>query len=121
MRKSYSWKYWLKEERTGLPREYREEGDRRAASDGTELELRSRIVDVDPLAQRVTLEIRAGMLQDGKLVVEEEHRIVMTFYFTHEIVLLLERAGFVDVELRAGYADREPTSEDDFAVFIARK
>ncbi len=33
--------------------EYRDEGDRRATSDGAELELRSRVLDVDPLAQRV--------------------------------------------------------------------
>jgi SAM-dependent methyltransferase len=118
---TYAWKYWLKDERKELPRRYRDEGERRRASDGSELELRSRLVDVDPLAQRVTLEIRAGLLQDAKLVAEEEHRIVMTFYFTHEIVLMLEAAGFVNVELRAGYEDREPTSDDDFVVFIARK
>ena len=42
-------------------------------------------------------------------------------YFTHELRLLLERAGFVDVELRAGYEDWPPTSDDDFVVFVARK
>ena len=45
----------------------------------------------------------------------------MTLYFTHEIVLMLERTGFVDIELRAGYEDRPPTSDDDFVVFIAKK
>jgi hypothetical protein len=45
----------------------------------------------------------------------------MTLYFTHEIALMLERTGFVDIELRAGYDDRPPTSDDDFVVFIARK
>jgi hypothetical protein len=44
----------------------------------------------------------------------------MTLYFTHEIVLLLDRTGFVDIELRAGYEDRQPTSDDDFVVFIAK-
>jgi SAM-dependent methyltransferase len=118
---SSSWKYWLKDDREELPRPWGDKRDRRTAADGTELELRHRLVEVDPLAQRVTGEIRAGMWQDGELVVEEEHRIVMTSYFTHEIVLMLEAAGFVGVELRAGYADREPTADDDFVVFIAKK
>jgi SAM-dependent methyltransferase len=117
----YSWKYWLKEERKELPRQFRDEGDRRPASDGSELELRSRLVEVDPLAQRVTLEIRASQWRDGELAAEEEHAIAMTFYFTHEIVLMLERTGFVDIELRAGYTDREPSADDDFVAFIARK
>lgn len=34
---------------------------------------------------------------------------------------MLEKTGFVDVAVRAGYADRVPTSEDDFVVFIARR
>ncbi len=52
---------------------------------------------------------------------EEEHTLAMTLYFTHEIVLMLEAAGFVDIELRAGYEDRPPTGDDDFVVFIAKK
>jgi len=118
---AFLWKYWLKEERRELPRQYREEGDRRQAADGDELELRSRIVEVDPLAQRVVIEMLAGLRTDGELVAEEEHTLAMTLYFTHEIVLMLEAAGFVGVELRAGYDDRAPTGDDDFVVFIARK
>ena len=45
----------------------------------------------------------------------------MTLYFTHEIVLMLERAGFVDIRVEAGYTGAEPTSDDDFVVFVARK
>ena len=44
-----------------------------------------------------------------------------TLYFTNELALLLERAGFRDVELRAGYEEREPTGDDDFVVFVAKK
>ena len=45
----------------------------------------------------------------------------MTIYFTHEVALLLEQAGFVDLELRAGYRNEPPTSDDDFVVFVARR
>ena len=118
---AHYWPYWLKEGRKELPRPWSDKTDRRTAADGTELELRGRIVDVDPLAQRVTHEIRASMFQDGELIAEEEHVIKMTCYFTHETRLMLEQAGFVDIDVRAGNTDREPTSEDDFVVFIAKR
>ena len=118
---SHWWKYWLKEGRSELPRPWRDEGERRVGSDGVEYELRSRLVDFDALAQRVTLEMRALMRRDGELVAEDEHVLAMTLYFTHELLLMLEQAGFVDVELRAGYTDAAPTSDDDLVVFIATK
>ena len=65
--------------------------------------------------------MRASMQRRGELVAEDEQTLVMTLYFTHEVQLMLERAGFVDVELRAGYTDAAPTSADDFVVFLARK
>jgi SAM-dependent methyltransferase len=118
---AFLWRYWLEEDRKELPRQYRAEGDRRTTADGSEIELRSRVLEVDPLAQRVVIEMRAGLWKSGELVAEEEHTIAMTLYFTHELVLLLERAGFVDVELHAGYEDRPPTGDDDFVVFVARR
>lgn len=116
-----AWRYWRKEDRQELPRPWRERGDRRMTPDGTELELRVRLVDVDPLSQCVTHEIRAELWRDGELLAEEEGVLKETFYFAHELVLMLERVGFADVELRAGYEDRPPTGDDDFVVFIARK
>jgi SAM-dependent methyltransferase len=87
------WKYWLEEERDALPRPWRTEGSRRVGADGTEYELRSRVVAVDPLAQRVTIEMKAAIVRGGERVVEEDHVIRMTMYFTHEIVLMLEGDG----------------------------
>jgi hypothetical protein len=104
-----------------LPQPWRDEGERRVGSDGVEYELRSRLVDFDALSQRVTLEMRASMRRDDELVAEDEHVLAMTLYFTHEVQLMLERAGFVDIELRAGYTDASPTRDDDFVVFHARK
>lgn len=115
------WTYWRPEERGALPRPWPDRGERRVGTDGAEYELRTRLVELDPLSQRVTLEIRASMWRDGELVGEEEHELRMTVYFTNELVLMLERAGFTDVSLRAGYTDAEPTAEDDFVVFVARK
>ena len=118
---SHLWPLWLRDGRAELPHPWREPGDRRAGSDGAEYALRSRVVALDPLSQRVTIEMRAWMWRDDDLVAEEEHRLELTMYFTHEVRLLLEQAGFRDVELRAGYEDRPPTAADDFVVFVARK
>ena len=115
------WSYWTKEGRTELPRPWREPEGRRRGSDGAEYALRARLVDLDPVEQQTTYEMRAWMWRDGQLVAEEEHRLDMTLYFTHELALLLEQAGFRDVELRGGYEDRPPAPDDDFIVFVARK
>lgn len=118
---SRMWPYWLKEERQRLPQPLRMGGDRRVGSDGAEYELRSRVVDLDPLSQRVVLEMNAAMWREGELQVEERHVLHMTMYFTNELLLMLERTGFSDVGLRAGYKDEPPAADDDFVVFIATK
>jgi SAM-dependent methyltransferase len=115
------WSYWRKEERGELPKPWCSPGERRRASDGAEYALRSRVVDLDPLSQRVILEMRAEMWRDGKLVADEEHLLRMTMYFKDELVLMLERNGFAEVLVRGQYNDAEPTSEDDFLVFVAKK
>ena len=115
------WHYWQSEGRATLPRPRRTPGERRAGSDGAEYELRSRVLDLDPLEQRMTLEMQAFMWRDGELVAEDEHVLVLTRYFKDEIVLMLERAGFVDVTVRAALTDAEPAAADDFLVYTARK
>ena len=115
------WSYWTKKGQEELPRPWGEPGERRRAADGAEYALRARLVELDPLTQQTTYEMRAWMWRDDELVAEEEHRLDMTLYFTHELVLMLERAGFRDIELRAGYEDRDPAPGDDFVVFIAKK
>jgi len=116
-----TWLLWRKEERVELPGPWRDSGDRRALADGDELELRGRLVDVEPLEQCVTREIRALLWRGGEVVSEEQHVLKEMFYFTHELELMLREAGFVDVEVRGALSDRPPTADDDFAVFVARK
>lgn len=117
----YLWKLFPKEERGELPRPWRDKGERRTLSDGDELELISRVVDVDPLEQRATMEIRARLWHGEEVVAEEQYALATMLRSTREIVLELEAAGFVDVKVCAGYEDRPLTVDDDFAVFIARK
>jgi SAM-dependent methyltransferase len=110
------WDRWPKDGRAELPRPWRDEGQRKG-----DLELRTRLVALDPLEQTVTLEMRAALWEDCRRAREEEHVLKMTLYFVHELALMLERAGFVDVGVCAGYRDEPPTADDDFVVYTARK
>lgn len=115
------WKYWLAKNRTTLPEPWPAERGRKTASDGSEFSLSNRLVDLEPLAQRATYEIHARMWHQGDLVAEEKNQLMMTLYFKDEIVLMLEKAGFTQVEVRGQHNDLPPTSNDGSLVFVARK
>jgi len=115
------WQHWLSEGRAKLPQPRRDPGERRQGSDGAEYELRARTVAFDPLSQRSTWAMQACMWRDGVLVAEEEHVLTMTHYFKDELVLMLERVGFAEVEVKGPHNDAVPTPDDDFLVFLARK
>jgi hypothetical protein len=83
--------------------------------------LRSRILAVDPLAQRVTMEMHAQLWRGNELLADETHEIRMTAYFKHEVVHMLEGAGFGDIQILGHHNDLEPTPDDDFLVFVATK
>jgi SAM-dependent methyltransferase len=115
------WPLWLKEGRDALPEGEKPPGERRRASDGSEYALRSRIVELDPLAQQVTLTMHAQQWRDDVLQAEEEHVLNIGLYFKNELSMMLEQAGFADVVVEGDHNDRPPTSDDDFLVFVARK
>jgi len=118
---SQQWQRWLREPRTE-PRAWSDDDrERRRASDGTELALQSRLLALDPLEQRATLEIRARQWRDGELIAEEDHTLDIGLYFTNELVLMLERAGFDVVAVNGAHEERAATADDDFVVFVARK
>jgi SAM-dependent methyltransferase len=91
--------------------------ERRPGSDGCEYALRARVVDVDRANRRVTMAIQAWQWRDGELVAEEEHLLTESVYDRDELTALLERAGFVDVEVRDGAS----AWGHDMIVFLARR
>jgi SAM-dependent methyltransferase len=115
------WKYWLRDERTSLPEAARPPRDPRRGSDGADYTLSSRVVEVDPLEQHVVMEIHAERRRDGALEAAEDHRLDMGLYFEHELLLMLEHAGFGDVTVHGEHTERPPTADDGFLVFVARK
>ena len=115
------WKFWLKDERALLPEAVQPAGERRRASDGADYALRSRIVELDPLAQHVTLEIHAERWRNGTLELEEDRTLNIGLYFRNELLLMLERIGFRNIVVYGEHSEVAPTSNDDFLVFVATK
>ena len=118
---TYQWPYWVKEERAALPKPRRPPRERTRASDGSDYGLSSRLIDFDPLEQRVTAEMHTQRWRDGALEAEETRTLTINLYFKNELVLLLERVGFVDVEVQGDHNDAPATADDEFLVFVARK
>ena len=114
------WLYWTKEGRRALPEPF-EEPEWRSGSDGAEYRWRSRTVEVDPLAQRLTMEVQASMRRGDEILEDETHTIALTMYTANHIELMLRVAGFEDVELRSDWTDAEPTPDTTTVVFLARK
>jgi SAM-dependent methyltransferase len=115
------WVRWRREARGELPEPPKPSGERRLASDGAEYVLRSRILALDPLTQRVTYGIHAERWRDGVREAEEDRLLDVTMYFPAELRGMLERAGFADVVVEGDHNGRPATSDDDFVVFVARK
>jgi hypothetical protein len=115
------WARWLPRHRDGIPRDWPNEGERRTTSDGDEIELLNRLVELDPLEQRHTLEIRARLWRGGQIVKEEAYSLKESLYFAQEILLLLDNAGFRDLAVEGGYTGRPATADDAMVAFVARK
>ena len=72
--------------------------------------------------RQVAFEIHASRWRGGSLIAEEErHRLTSNLYFCAELVMMIERAGFTDVEVRGEYNDLAPTAEDAFLIYVATR
>jgi SAM-dependent methyltransferase len=119
--KAKRWPLWTREGQMGLPERWPQPGERDRAKDGAEYELRARATGFDPLDQTLALEIRADKWAGGEHVAGEEHAITIRMYFRDELLLMLERAGFSEIDVRGDYTSEEPTADNDFLVYVARR
>ena len=118
---TYQWPHWTKDGRRALPKRAQPPRDRSRAADGSEYALRARLVDLDPLEQRVTLEMHAELWREGRVEAQEDRMLTIGLYFRNELLLMLERTGFADVEVQGDHNDAPATSGDEFIVFVAQK
>ncbi|HXY85723.1 MAG TPA: class I SAM-dependent methyltransferase [Gaiellaceae bacterium] len=114
------WRSFLPAERSELPGELKPPRELKRASDGSELGISSRLVELDPLEQRGTLEIRIEEWRDGALEEAEERLLTFNLYFKYELQMMLERAGFSSVVVEGDHNDAPPTPDDEFLVYVAR-
>jgi SAM-dependent methyltransferase len=115
------WLLWLPVNRPQVPQPWPATGNRRRAANGDEIELASRLVELDPLEQRLTRQIRVTLWRGDEAVTREEHVLRENLYFRNEVVQMLAQAGFVDVAVHGGYTDDAATPEDSMLVFVAEK
>ncbi len=116
---SKSWDAWIQAPQ--FPRPWPQDGERRTASDGTDLRIRQRQVAFDPLDQSTTLEIRVDRFVDDTLAESEAYCIDINLYFKHEVELMLRTAGFDDVTVTS--FDHGGTAQpwrDRRLLFVAR-
>jgi SAM-dependent methyltransferase len=119
-----AWARWLPGHRDGVPRAWSDDGERKRTADGDEIELETRLLALDPIAQRHTLQMRARLWRDDVLVTEETSQLGESLVFVPEILWLLEDAGFRDVVVEGGdggYGGRPVEADDPVVMFVARK
>jgi SAM-dependent methyltransferase len=114
------WNRWLPAYRRGLPEPWPTDVQPRVAADGTEHVGLFRTVDIDPLEQTYTREVRLEKRRDGELIAQEQYTLRGGAYLKPEMLLMLQVAGFRDIELRGDYRDEPATPDSDKIVFVAR-
>jgi SAM-dependent methyltransferase len=117
----HQWALWTKEGRAGLPHALEPPDDGREAADGAVYGLRSTYLGFDPLEQRVSLAMVARRWRDGELEAEETHQLDIGLYFENELLLMLEQAGCDDIVVHGDHVEADPTPDDEFVVFVARR
>jgi SAM-dependent methyltransferase len=116
-----AWLSRLPENRRNLPEEWPESGERQRLPDGTELEEATRTVAVDPLENVATRQIRVRLWHEGELMKEEIHTQRLDDHSKNELVLMLERAGFSDLQVFGDFTDEAATADHEELIFVCRK
>src|SRR3990172_7425717 len=112
---------WRKEMRDQLPEPWRDTIGKKPPEDGSDYELHSRVVALDPLEQQLTRQMRTILWRDGQVIAEEEYILCENLYFRNELRQMLEQAGFMIETIQGEYREVEATAEHEIIVFIARK
>jgi SAM-dependent methyltransferase len=114
------WKGWLPENRRTLPLDWFEP-QRSRMSNGDELETSVQIFSQDPLTEISVHKFRLRLWRNGKMIQEEIHSMKTECYNRSELLLMLELAGFADVQIFGDYSAEPATMDHENLVFVARK
>jgi len=114
------WQGWIPENRGSLPLDWFPP-ERKPLPDGDELETSVQIYSQDPLEQVSEHRFRLRLWRQGQLIQEEIHTMKTECYNKNELFLMLELAGFRDVQIFGDYTDEPATMDHENLVFVARK
>lgn len=115
------WNRWLPEGRDALPEPWPQDGKPLVATDGSEHFAYFRMLDVDPLDAVYTRQVRLEKRVSGKLVASEERTLKENIYFANELRLMLQIAGFGEIEVHGDYTDEAAAPDHDELIFTAIK
>jgi SAM-dependent methyltransferase len=116
-----AWLSRLPEYRKELPQEWPSSAKRQRRTDGSEMEITTRTVAMDPLEEIATRQIRVRLWRNGILEKEEIHTQKLDEYSKNELVLMLELAGFSDIKVHGDYSDEIATADHENLIFIATR
>lgn len=115
-----NWAYWREEQWRGLPQEWGPPPARRSCADGSELSLMSRVADLDPLSQVITIDMRARRWRAGLLEADERYALKERLYFRDELLMMLTLAGFHDIRVEGDYVHEVASQGSTVLVFVAQ-
>jgi hypothetical protein len=117
------WGRWLPGRREAQPENWSADdpSKRSALPAGDQLDVATRLAGFDPLAQRLTLEMRVRRWRGNAVVEQEFGTLQENLYFCQEVLQLLAGAGFEDIAVTAVYGDEPAVPDDTKVMFVARK
>ncbi len=113
------WGLWSRKGRRALPQPWPEEASSQTASDGSQHTARFRILDVDPLTQIYTREVRLEKWSEGERSGQEAYTLRGAIYLCNELRLMLQVAGFSEIVVQGDYTDQPATADHAELVFTA--
>jgi SAM-dependent methyltransferase len=116
-----SWNLWLSETRQCLPQAWPKEGKRRMASDGSANIAYFRYVEIDPLEQSYTQQVRLEKWVSGEMITAEEYTLRGNMYLKNEVLLMLKAAGFREIIVQGDYTYEPATADHKELIFTAIK
>ncbi|MZQ81092.1 methyltransferase domain-containing protein [Paenibacillus sp. 5J-6] len=116
-----AWLARLPEYRRAEPQEWPASSERQRLADGMELEMAARTLKTDPLENVSTRQMRVRLWHEENLIKEEVHTQMVEDFTKNELVLMLERAGFSDIQIFGDFRDEPATADHHDLVFICRK
>ena len=102
-----------------LPAPWPESGDRRATSAGDELELRTRLLEVDADERKVVRQISVRRFDNGLQTASDTHSIVICVYSIEEVEAMLMQAGFCQVKVNRTLEVQDSTLDIERVVLEA--